>query len=58
MHSPDIEFDEGVQSIDSTNLKLRIVGMVPLTSFASSIDIQTSTPPANLGMRGFYKEPL
>lgn len=58
MHSPDIEFDEGIQSIDSSNLKLRIVGMVPLTSFASNIDIQTSTPPANIGMQGFYKEPM
>jgi hypothetical protein len=32
--------------------------MIPLTSFASDIDIQTSTPVANNKMKGFYKEPL
>ena len=62
-HSPDIEFDNEVRSIDTSGLKLRIVGMVPITSFASDIDIQTSTPVNNfydsseLPM-GFYKEPI
>lgn len=60
-HSPDIEFDDEVRSIDSSNLKLRIVGVVPLTAFASDIDIQTSTPPNNFkdssdAPIGFYKE--
>ena len=60
-HSPDIEFDTEVRSLDTSGLKLRIVGMVPLTAFASDIDIQTSTPP-NLfyestdSPMGFYKE--
>lgn len=57
-HSPEIEFDDSTKTIDSTGLKLRIVGMIPLTSFASDIDIQTSTPVANNKMKGFYKEPL
>ena len=62
-HSPDIEFDTEVRSLDTSGLKLRIVGMVPLTAFASDIDIQTSTPP-NLfyestdSPMGFYKEPI
>ena len=62
-HSPDIEFDTEVRSLDTSGLKLRIVGMVPLTAFASDIDIQTSTPP-NLFYKstdspmGFYKEPI
>lgn len=43
LHSPDIEFDTNVQNLDMTNLKLRIVGMVPLTAFYSDIDIVTST---------------
>ena len=43
LHSPDIEFDTNVQNLDMTNLKLRIVGMVPLTAFYSDIDIATST---------------
>lgn len=43
MHSPDIEFDPNMQTIDTTGLKLRIVGMVPITSTTSDIDIQTET---------------
>ena len=43
LHSPDIEFDTNVQNLDMANLKLRIVGMVPLTAFYSDIDIATST---------------
>lgn len=62
-HSPDIEFDNKVRSIDTSGLKLRIVGMVPLTAFASDIDIQTSTPVNNFYdsselPAGFYKEPI
>jgi hypothetical protein len=62
-HSPDIEFDTEVRNLNTSGLKLRIVGMVPLTAFASDIDIQTSTPP-NLFYKstdspmGFYKEPI
>ena len=63
LHSPDIEFDDEVRSIDTSGLKLRIVGMVPLTAFASDIDIQTSTPVNNFYDSeelpiGFYKEPV
>lgn len=63
LHSPDIEFDDNVRSIDTSGLKLRIVGYVPLTAFASDIDIQTSTPPNNYYNSsevalGFYKEPI
>lgn len=60
-HSPDIEFDTEVRSIDTSGLKLRIVGIVPITAFASDIDIQTSTPVNNFYDSselpiGFYKE--
>lgn len=63
LHSPDIEFDDEVRSIDTSGLKLRIVGMVPLTAFASDIDIQTSTPVNSFYDSeelpiGFYKEPV
>lgn len=62
-HSPDIEFDTEVRSLDTSNLQLRIVGMVPITSFVGDIDIQTSTPVNNFKgsdetPRGFYKEPI
>ena len=56
LHSPDIEFDEGVQNLDSSGLKLRIVGIVPMTGNASDIDIQTSTPANDTDKMGFYKE--
>lgn len=63
LHSPDIEFDNEVRSIDTSGLKLRIVGIVPITAFASDIDIQTSTPVNNFYDSselplGFYKEPI
>lgn len=58
LHSPDIEFDEGVQNLDSSGLKLRIVGVVPITANASEIDIQTSTPANDTSKMGFYKETI
>lgn len=63
LHSPDIEFDSEVRSVDTSGLKLRIVGMVPLTAFAGDIDIQTSTPVNNFYdsselPAGFYEEPI
>lgn len=58
LHSPDIEFDEGVQNLDSSGLKLRIVGVVPITANASEVDIQTSTPANDTSKMGFYKETI
>ena len=63
-HSPDIEFDDQVRSIDSSSLKLRIVGRVPITATVSDLDIQTSTPVNAFQAGGttlpvgFYKEPV
>lgn len=56
MHSPEFEFDDSVLNLDTSSLKLRIVGKVPFTSNASNIDIQTSTPQNDVEKRGFYKE--
>ena len=63
LHSPDIEFDTNIRSLDTSGLKLRIVGYVPLTAFTADIDIQTSTPANNYYdssevAPGFYKEPV
>lgn len=44
LNSPDIEFDTDVQNCHPENLKLRIVGVIPITSSASAHDITTSTP--------------
>lgn len=43
LHSPDIEFDETIKSLDLSNVKFRITGAVPITSFTSDVDIQTSS---------------
>lgn len=48
MHSPDIEFDDKVQTLNTSGLHLRILGIVPITAFNSGIDIQTKTPPGNV----------
>lgn len=59
LHSPDIEFDESLKVMDTSGLQLRIVGMVPMTSFNSDVDIQTSTPAHHTTSKvpsGFYKE--
>ena len=63
LHSPDIEYDNDVKCLDLSNMKLRIVGMVPITACASDIDIQTSTTVNNFKdstelPQGFYKEPI
>lgn len=63
LHSPDIEFDDSIKNMDTSNLKLRIVGYVPLTACTSDIDIQTSTPANNykntkIVAPGFYKESM
>lgn len=63
LHSPDIEFNDEIRAMDTSGMKLRIVGMVPVTAFASDIDIQTSTPVNNFYDSsdlpiGFYKEPI
>ena len=59
MHSPDIEYDTLVQNSDLSNCKLRIVGVVPLTSSTSDIDIQLKTPAkVNNNYLGFQKKTI
>lgn len=68
-HSPEIEFDSSVQNMDMRNLKLKIVGIVPITATQSDIDIAASsstqtTSYTSLGEKitksgkGLYKEPI
>ena len=44
LHSPDVEFDDSLKSLDTTKLKFRIVGYVPIHASFSDIDIQADTP--------------
>ena len=58
MHSPEFEFDDNVNNMDLSPLKLRIVGRVPFTANATDIDIQTSTPPKNTLWGEILKETI
>lgn len=46
-HSPDLEFNPSLASLDFSNTKLRVVGMAKLGAIYGDIDIQTSTPGIN-----------
>ena len=43
LNSPDVEFDTDVQVADTSNLKLRIVGAIPITANASAHKITISS---------------
>lgn len=43
LNSPDIEFDTAVQTCSTGNLKLRIVGIIPVTASVSSHSITTAS---------------
>lgn len=53
LHSPDIEFDDHLMSLDYINSYIRIVGSVNFTFTMSDIDIQTSSPTISNGGAGF-----
>lgn len=42
-HSPELELTDDLDVIDLSNVKFRIVGIVPMTSFDSDIYLSTST---------------
>lgn len=54
-HSPDLEFDTQLQTMDWSGTKLRIVGMAQLDAISGDIDIQTSTP---VSAAGFIHTPV
>lgn len=61
LHSPEFEFEDSFANLDSKSLKLRIIGIVPLTGSVSDVDIQTSTPQkfyngSSILPPGLYKE--
>lgn len=53
-HSPEIEFDDTLISLDSDDLKFRIIGVINLTGTETYLDIQNKTPPNKVGASGFY----
>lgn len=53
LNSPDIDFTESI--LETEGLKLRIVGVIPLTSNASDINITTTTAPSNTDITNFLR---
>ena len=45
MNSADVQFDQALQAQSLDSLKFRVTGIVPISSFISSYDIITNTPP-------------
>lgn len=61
MHSPEFEFDSSLSNMDTSSLKLRIVGRVSITGNTSDVDIQTEssgwlTNSKDQTLPGFYNE--
>lgn len=61
MHSPEFEFDTDLANMDTSGLKLRIVGRVSITGNSSDIDLQTESPgwltnDDGYTLPGFYNE--
>lgn len=45
LNSPDLQFDEELQNLDISSTKLRITGIIPITSNQTLLDLSTSTAP-------------
>lgn len=54
MHSPEIEFDSSIYTIDNTSVKMRVIGLINFTASSGDIDIQTSSPTIHHESTGFY----
>lgn len=57
MNTPEVDFslENSASTIPTENLKLRIIGLIPLTSNANDIYVNTSTPPIKTsGFTGLY----
>lgn len=56
MHSPDIEFQDNIFSIQNSDLKCKITGYININSCSSFRDVQASTPSATESDYGFYSK--
>lgn len=54
LHSPEVEFDDSLHTIDNSDMKMRIVGIINFTASTGDIDIQTSSPTIHHEGTGFY----
>lgn len=53
-HSPEIDFEESLSNMGSSDLKLRIVGVSPVTGTTSDLSILSNTPALSKGSTGVY----
>lgn len=52
-HSPDIEFDESLRTLDISNVKFRIIGSAKRTSFVGKVYLDSTEPAVDyLGNKG------
>lgn len=54
-HSPDIEFNDDLQSIDGQSVKFRIVGVISLDALQSDVSVLAETPNPDPSDLGLYK---
>ena len=52
-HSPDIEFDPSIQTLDGNDFSFRFVGKAPFTTSVGDISIETSSPTIGPKATGF-----
>lgn len=55
LHSPDIEFDEGLQMSDLSGVNFRVVGAASVRAVDWDVDITMKTAPRNESIGGFLK---
>ena len=48
-HSPDIEFDESIRTLDLTNANIVLIGSVPIQSYASKYYLNATAPMSTVG---------
>ena len=52
-HSPEVEFDESIRTLDSSGFKIEGVGYVPVNSWAAAVYVDADSPAVTyLGLRG------
>ena len=57
-HSPDIEFDDNIASLNGSNLDFRIVGDIPFQGSFGDIYLETSSPTISGDATGFFHKTL
>lgn len=54
-HSPDLDYNEDLWSIDYTGYELQIIGAVPLNSIYGNVNIETKSPPKSSSGGSIFK---